>query len=131
GALKKLLPVFRAGLGGRLGDGRMWMSWISIDDLVGVIAQALVDETLSGPVNVVAPHPVTNAEFTRSLGAVLRRPAVLPVPAGVLRAVFGEMAGETLLASTRVEPARLLEAGYDFRHKTLADALRHVLGRAT
>lgn len=131
GALKKLLPLFRLGLGGRIGDGRMWMSWISIDDLAGVIAQALVDESLSGAVNAVAPQPVTNAVFTRELGAVLRRPAVLPAPARALRAVFGEMAEETLLASTRVEPARLLEAGYDFRHKTVGGALRHVLGRAT
>lgn len=130
GALKKLLPVFRAGLGGRLGDGRMWMSWISIDDLVGVIAQALVDETIAGAVNAVAPQPVTNAGFTRELSAVLGRPAVLPVPARALRAVFGDMADETLLASTRAEAAKLIAAGYDFRHKTLGAALRHVLGRA-
>lgn len=131
GALKKLLPLFRAGLGGRLGHGRMWMSWISIDDLVGCIAQALADETLSGAVNAVAPAPVTNAEFTRELGRVLRRPAALPVPAGVLRAALGAMADETLLASTRAEPARLLAGGYEFRHKTLGSALRHVLGMHT
>ncbi len=130
GALKKLLPVFRAGLGGRLGDGRMWMSWISIDDLTGVIAQALVDESITGPVNAVAPQPVTNADFTRELGSVLGRPTVLPVPAKVLRAVFGEMADETLLVSTRAEATKLQTAGYDFRHKTLGAALRHVLGRA-
>lgn len=130
GALKKLLPIFRAGLGGRLGHGRMWMSWISMDDLVGIMAQALVDETLEGAVNAVAPSPVTNAEFTQELGRVLHRPAVLPVPAMGLRALFGAMADEALLASTRVDPARITAAGYVFRHKTLVVALRHVLGCA-
>lgn len=130
GALAKLLPVFKAGLGGRIGDGRMWMSWISIDDLVGAIYHAVLDRRCDGPVNAVAPEAVTNAEFTRSLAGVLRRPAVLPVPKAVLRAVFGEMADETLLASARVTPGRLHEAGYDFRHENVEAALRHLLGRA-
>jgi uncharacterized protein len=130
GALKKLLPIFRLGLGGPIGTGRMAMSWISLDDLTGCITQALTDESLSGPVNAVAPEPVTNAEFTRTLARVLHRPAVLPVPAPMLQAVFGEMANETLLASTRVEPARLKAAGYEFRHRSLTSALRHVLGRS-
>ncbi len=130
GVLKKLLPAFRLGLGGRLGDGRNWMSWISIDDLIGIIAQALVDESLTGPLNAVAPEPVTNTGFTHELGKVLHRPTVLPLPAAVLRGLFGEMANETLLVSTRVEPATALSAGYEFRHKTLDVALRHVLGCA-
>lgn len=129
GALAKLLPVFRAGLGGRLGDGRMWMSWISLDDLTAAIYHAVLDRRCDGPVNAVAPQAVTNAEFTRVLGKVLRRPAVLPVPAGALSAVFGEMAEETLLSSARVVPAKLTEAGHVFRHENVESALRHLLGR--
>jgi uncharacterized protein len=129
GALAKLLPVFQAGVGGRLGDGRMWMSWISLDDLTGAIYHAVLDRRCDGPVNAVAPQAVTNAEFTRVLGKVLRRPAVLPVPEAALRAVFGEMAEETLLSSARVVPGKLAEAGYGFRHENVESALRHLLGR--
>ena len=129
GALAKLLPVFKAGLGGRLGSGKMWMSWISLDDLVGAIYHAVLDRRCDGPVNAVAPQAVTNAEFTRVLGRVLRRPAVLPVPAAVLRAMFGEMADEALLSSTRAVPGKLAEAHYTFRHENVEDALRHLLGR--
>jgi uncharacterized protein (TIGR01777 family) len=129
GALAKLLPVFSAGAGGRLGDGRMWMSWISLDDLTGAIYHAVLDRRCDGPVNAVAPQSVTNAEFTRVLGRVLRRPAVLPVPKAALRAVFGEMADETLLSSARVAPGKLTQAGYAFRHENVEDALRHLLGR--
>jgi len=130
GALSRLLPLFRAGLGGRIGDGRTWMSWISLDDLVGAIYHAVLDRRCDGPVNAVAPAAVTNAEFTRRLSRVLRRPAVLPVPKAALRSLFGEMADETLLASARVTPGRLGEAGYDFRHENLEKALRHLLGRS-
>ena len=130
GALARLLPVFKAGLGGRLGRGRRWMSWISIDDLAGAIYHAVLDRRCDGPVNAVAPQAVTNAEFTRTLARVLRRPAMLPVPPAALRATFGGMADETLLASTRVTPGKLHEAGYAFRHENLEDALRHELGRA-
>jgi uncharacterized protein len=130
GALAKLLPVFQAGLGGTLGLGKRWMSWISLDDLVGAIYHAVLDRRCDGPVNAVAPGAVTNAEFTRGLGRALHRPAVLPVPPVVLRAVFGEMADETLLSSARVTPAKLSEAGYVFRHENVTDALRHLLGRA-
>ncbi len=129
GALAKLLPVFQAGAGGRLGDGKMWMGWISLDDLVGAIYHAVLDRRCDGPVNAVAPQAVTNAEFTRVLGRVLRRPAVLPVPGTALRAVFGEMADETLLSSTRAVPGKLAEAGYEFCHENVEAALRHVLGR--
>jgi uncharacterized protein (TIGR01777 family) len=123
GALAKMLPIFRLGLGGRLGDGRQWLSWVSLDDAVGAILHALADARCAGPVNVVAPSAVTNADFTATLGRALGRPAVFPVPAAVLRLIFGEMAQETVLASTRVRPASLLETGFRFRHAALADAL--------
>jgi len=129
GALAKLLPVFLAGLGGRVGTGQQWMSWVGLDDAVGAIYHALVDERCVGPVNVVAPEAVTNAVFSATLGRVLGRPAMLPVPAGALRLIFGEMADATLLASTRVVPARLQESGYVFRQATLEGALRSCLGK--
>lgn len=129
GALAKLLPPFRAGLGGRVGNGRQWWSWISLDDLVGVIGHALLTETVSGPLNAVAPEPVTNTEFTGALGRVLHRPAVFPVPAWVLRLALGQMADEALLASQRVRPGVLAASGYRFRHEKLDTALRHLLGR--
>lgn len=129
GALGKMLPVFLAGLGGRLGDGRQWMSWLSVEDAIGAVHHALFTDALDGSFNATAPAPVTNAEFTRVLGRVLRRPAVLRVPAAALRLVFGAMADETVLASARVVPSRLLAAGYAFRHPALEDALRFELGR--
>ena len=128
GALAKMLPIFRWGGGGRLGNGRQWMSVISLDDLIGLIGHALVHPELSGPVNAVLPEPVTNAEFTRTLGRVLHRPAMLPVPKTAIRIVAGEMADALLFASTRAVPQRALESGYQFRHATLEQALRHVLG---
>ena len=127
GALGKMLPIFRAGLAGRLGSGRQWMSWISLDDAVGAIHHLILGD-VSGPVNLVAPTPVTNAEFTRILARLLRRPALFPVPAPALRIVVGRMADEALLASTRVHPGQLLEQGYAFDHPTLLQALQHVLG---
>lgn len=130
GALAKMLPPFRVGLGGRLGSGKQWMSWVSIKDVVGAIRHALTTETLRGPVNVVAPQAVTNGEFARTLGRVLGRPAVLPVPAWVLRLAVGRgMADEALLASTRARPMRLRESGYVFRDGELDAALRGVLHR--
>lgn len=123
GALRKMLPVFRLGAGGRIGDGRQWMSWIALDDAVGALLHALDDGRLSGAVNVTAPTPVTNREFTATLARALRRPAWLPVPAVALRLLFGEMADATLLASTRVLPARLAATGYGFVQPTLATAL--------
>lgn len=127
GALAKMLPAFRAGLGGWMGDGRQWMSWISIDDAVDAIYRAVVDSHWTGAANVTAPNPVTNAEFAATLGRVLRRPAVVPVPAGILRVMFGQMADEALLASARAVPERLRAMGHRFRHPTLEVALRHVL----
>jgi hypothetical protein len=128
GALAKMLPPFRAGVGGRLGAGTQWMSWISLHDLVRVIRFAIENSTLSGPVNAVGPRPVTNTEFTRGLGHVLHRPTVFPVPAVALRAVFGEMAMLTMLASQRVMPSRLERAGFRFDHANLESALVHELG---
>jgi hypothetical protein len=128
GALAKMLPVFRAGLAGPLGSGRQWMSWISLDDAVGAIHHLLLED-VSGPVNLVAPTPVTNAEFTRTLARLLRRPAFLPVPALALRIAVGRLADEALLASARVYPHRLLEQGYAFHHPTVREALLHVLER--
>ena len=129
GALAKLLPAFWAGVGGRMGSGRQWWSWISMDDLVGALYHAVLDQRCAGPVNAVAPAPVTNAVFVETLARVLKRPGIVPVPAWVLRTALGDMADEALLASVRVVPSRLNEAGYRFRHEKLEDALRHVLGR--
>lgn len=126
GALAKMLLPFRLGLGGRLGSGRQWMSWIHVDDLVALIRFALDERSLMGPVNATAPEPVTNAEFTRELGRALGRPAVLPVPAFALRLLFGEMS-EVLLSSQRVAPAAAQAAGFAFRHPRLAPALRNLL----
>jgi uncharacterized protein len=127
GALAQMLFPFRMGVGGRLGSGRQYMSWISIDDLLGAIQHVLATESLSGAVNAVAPAPVTNAVFTKTLGKVLRRPTLFPVPAFAVRLLFGEMGQELLLGSTRVEPSRLIRSGYAFRHPALEGALRFVL----
>jgi uncharacterized protein (TIGR01777 family) len=127
GALKKMLLPFRLGAGGRVGTGRQYWSWISIDDLVGVIHHALNADSLSGAVNAVAPQPVTNQQFTQTLGRVLRRPTIFPMPAFAARLALGEMANDLLLASARVAPAKLNESGYAFRHPDLESALRHVL----
>jgi uncharacterized protein (TIGR01777 family) len=128
GALAKMLTPFRLGIGGVVGTGQQYMSWIALDDVLGVIQHALSTETLHGPVNVVAPQAVTNQEFTTALGTVLRRPTRLPLPAFAARLVFGEMADALLLASTRVAPVRLVAAEYTFHYPTLAEALQHLLG---
>jgi uncharacterized protein (TIGR01777 family) len=127
GALKKMLLPFRMGVGGRLGDGRQYMSWITIDDAVGAIEYALENKTLRGPVNTVAPQPVTNYEFTKAMGSALSRPTILPAPAFALRLLFGEMADATLLTSQRAVPARLKESGFVFKYPEIEGALRHVL----
>jgi uncharacterized protein (TIGR01777 family) len=129
GALSKMLAPFQFGVGGRLGSGRQYMSWITLDDVVGVINHALVNETVSGPINVVAPNPVTNLQFTKTMGRVLKRPTIFPVPAFAIRLAFGEMGDAALLASTRVEPARLKESGYTFKHPELESALRQLLNK--
>lgn len=129
GALARMLPAFLLGAGGPIGSGRQWMSWISIDDAIDAIHEALFDPRLSGPVNATAPEPVQNREFAATLGRVLGRPSVVPAPAFALRALFGELADETLLASQRVLPERLQRLGFRFRHPTIESAFRHVLGR--
>jgi len=126
GALGKMLPAFRWGLGGRLGDGRQWMSFIHREDLLRLFEFALFNEGIPEILNGTAPHPVTNAEFTRTLGRVLSRPAVFPVPRFGLRAVFGEMA-EVMLESTRAVPAAAQAAGFSFEYSDVESALRQVL----
>jgi hypothetical protein len=123
GAMSRLLPIFRLGLGGRVGDGRQYWSWITLEDVLGAIEFAIANPTLSGPVNLTAPNPSTNAEFTAALARALRRPAVFPVPAFALRLALGEMADEALLASQRVQPEKLLNAGFRFTHPQLDEAL--------
>jgi uncharacterized protein (TIGR01777 family) len=127
GALARMLLPFRMGVGGKIGSGGQYMSWITMDDLIGVICHSVEDDSLAGPINAVVPRPVTNLEFTKTLGRVLSRPAVFPLPGSAARLLLGEMADELLLASTRVEPAKLLAAGYQFKYSELEAALRHVL----
>jgi len=129
GALPRLLTPFRLGLGGTLGSGKQFMSWIAIDDVIGAILHALTTEALRGPVNAVAPQSITNREFTKTLGRVLGRPTLFPMPAFAARLAFGEMADELLLTSQRVEPAKLLASGYQFQFSDLEGALRHLLGK--
>ncbi len=132
GALGLVRPLFAAGVGGRLGSGRQWTAWIALDDLLDVFLRALVDSNLDGPLNAVAPNPVRNVEYTATLARVLKRPAVIPVPAFGPRLLLGpEGAKELALASQRVEPRRLAEAGHRFRFPTLESALRHTLGRTS
>lgn len=127
GALAKMLPPFRMGIGGRIGSGKQWMSWIALDDVVGGIKFALTNEALNGPVNFVAPNPVTNSEFTKTLGKALSRPTIFPIPAFGVRLVFGEMGDALLLSGQRVDPACLNDTGYQFLYSQLQPALRHVL----
>lgn len=130
GALKSLLPPFRLGLGGPLGGGHQYMSWITLDDEVNAIRRAIRSEDLAGPVNLTAPSPVTNREFAKTLGRVLGRPAVLPTPTLPLRLAYGsEFVKEVLLVSARVLPARLVSSGFEFEHTELEPALRHLLSR--
>jgi uncharacterized protein (TIGR01777 family) len=127
GALGTTLPIFKLGGGGRIGSGRQYWSWVSLDDVVGAIVHAIETDGLSGPANVVAPDPPTNAEYTKVLGHVLGRPTFFAVPAPAARVALGGMADELLLASARVEPAKLEETGYEYRYPELEDALRHLL----
>ncbi|RME80826.1 MAG: TIGR01777 family protein [Caldilineae bacterium] len=128
GALPRMLPPFRLGLGGQLGNGRQWMPWIHVDDVVSLLLHAARTDAVNGPMNVVAPNPVTNKVFTKTLGQTLRRPAVLPVPRLVLRAAFGEMS-EILMASQRALPKVAQDTGYGFRYPELRPALDACLGQ--
>lgn len=127
GALKKMLPAFRLGIGGKLGDGQQYWSWIAMDDLLAVINLALASEGLRGPVNVVSPQPVCNIEFTKSLGSVLHRPAFFTVPKFALKLLMGQMADEALLCSFRVKPSKLEQLGFRFQFPELNGALDHLL----
>ncbi|MBA4017256.1 MAG: TIGR01777 family protein [Pirellula sp.] len=129
GALGKMLLPFQLGAGGRIGSGKQWMSWVALDDVIGAIHHSLLTDSVAGPVNVVSPTPVTNAEFTKTLGRVLMRPTIFPMPAFAAKLALGEMADELLLAGQRVLPKALEAADYRFRFAQLEDALRHVLGR--
>ena len=124
-----MLAPFKLGVGGRIGNGRQWMSWIDVQDMVGAIHHILKNDLLQGPVNLVAPRPVTNAEFTRTLASVLSRPAIFPLPAFAVKAAFGELGETVLLASQRVEAAHLVSSGYPFRFRELAASLRDTLQR--
>jgi uncharacterized protein (TIGR01777 family) len=127
GALKKMLPPFRMGVGGKIGSGKQWMSWITLEDVINALNFALANDSLRGPVNYVAPNPVTNAELTKTLGKVLSRPTLFPVPAFAIKLLFGEMGETLLLGSLRVAPTRLEQAGYQFKHAELAGGLRDIL----
>jgi uncharacterized protein (TIGR01777 family) len=129
GALAKMLPPFKLGAGGRIGDGRQWMAWIHLDDVVGLIEFALSHSELRGAVNATAPNPVTNAEFTRALAHAVHRPAILPVPKFALHLLFGDMA-QIVYASQRVIPEAALQAGYQFRYPKLEGALESLLKKA-
>jgi uncharacterized protein (TIGR01777 family) len=127
GALGAMLLPFKLGLGGRTGDGRQWMSWIHIHDMVGAIHHVLKNDLIQGPVNIVAPKPVTNEVFARTLASVLSRPAVFPMPAFAAKLVFGEMGEELLLGSQKVEPGKLISSGYPFRYRELRVSLEGLL----
>ena len=129
GALGTTLPIFKLGVGGKIGSGRQYWSWIAIDDVVGAILHVLTKDSLEGPVNVTVPDPPTNSEYTSVLGHVLGRPTVFPLPAPAARIMLGQLADELLLASQRIEPARLKGTGYSYRYPELEGALRHLLGK--
>jgi len=127
GALRAMLVPFKLGLGGRTGDGQQWMSWIDVRDMVGAIHHILKNDLMQGPVNMVGPKPVKNAEFAATLASVLSRPAILPMPAFAVKTVFGEMGEELLLSSQKVEPGKLISSGYPFRYRELRASLQNLL----
>ncbi len=127
GALAAMLPPFKLGLGGRIGDGQQWMSWIDVRDMVGAIHHILKNDLIQGPVNLVSPRPVRNAEFARTLASVLSRPAIFPLPAFAVKLVFGQMGEEVLLGSQKVEASKLISSGYPFRFRELRASLESVL----
>ena len=129
GALAKMLTPFKMGVGGKIGSGKQWMSWIDVEDMVGAIHHILKSDLQRGPVNMVAPKPVTNEEFTKTLASVLSRPAILPMPAFAVKLLFGEMGETVLLGSQRVEPSQLITSGYPFRFRTLRASLENILRR--
>lgn len=129
GALAAQLPLFRLGLGGRLGSGRQWWSWVTLDDVIGIYRHAVTTGAASGPLNATAPNPVTNAEYTATLARVVGRPALVPVPSFGPRLLFGQLADELLFSTARVHPAATESSGYSFQHPNLEAALRHILNQ--
>jgi uncharacterized protein (TIGR01777 family) len=129
GALGAMLTPFKLGVGGRIGDGRQWMSWIHVQDMVGAIRHIMKNDLLQGPVNMVAPRPVTNEEFVKTLASVLSRPAIFPMPAWVVKTILGEMGEELLLSSQKVEAGKLISSGYPFGYRDLRAALKDLLSR--
>jgi len=129
GVLAKLIPIFNLGGGGKIGQGTQWMSWIAMRDLVRALYFVMTTDSMVGPVNVSAPNPVTNAQFSHTLGEVLHRPAIATVPEFAVKLMFGEMGEETLLSGQRVVPKSLLDRGFQFEYSALAAALRHELGK--
>ncbi|WP_299873926.1 TIGR01777 family oxidoreductase [uncultured Cocleimonas sp.] len=127
GALAKMLPPFKMALGGPIGTGKQWMSWIHMDDLVGIIRYAIEHESISGPINGTAPEPVTNKEFSKTLGKVLKRPTIFPMPSFVVKLLFGQMGEELLLSGQKVIPEKICQAGYKFKYNNLADALANIV----
>ena len=130
GALKRMLLPFRMGVGGVIGSGDQYMSWVSIDDVVEMVQHLIANDSLRGPVNLVSPNPVSNREFTKILGRALHRPTMFPMPALIARLAFGELADELLLAGARVAPKKLTDSGYEFRNPQLGEAFEHLLIRA-
>ncbi len=127
GALKKMLPPFKIGLGGKIGQGTQWMPWIHIDDLVGIILYCIDNNNVSGAINGASPNPVTNQIFTKTFGKVLKRPAILPMPALVIKLLMGQMGGELLLAGKKVLPVKIMDAGYKFKYDKLEQALLDIV----
>jgi len=127
GALSKMLLPFKLGLGGKIGHGNQWMPWIHLDDLVGIIMYCINDNNLKGPVNGTSPNPVINQVFTKSLGMVLKRPTIFPMPKVVIKLLMGQMGKELLLVGKRILPQKILNAGYDFKYKTLDEALKDIV----
>jgi uncharacterized protein (TIGR01777 family) len=129
--LSKILPIFKLGLGGRIGNGNQYMSWIGLDDLLGFILHAMVDQSIAGPVNAVSPNPITNADFTVTLGKVLSRPTKFSIPETMVKLPLGEeLANAAILTSSRVFPELLIKMGYKFRFPYLESVLRHTLGKS-
>ena len=129
--LAKILPLFKMGLGGRIGNGNQYMSWVGLDDLLALVLSAIVDESITGPVNAVSPNPITNAEFTKTLGKALSRPTIFSIPEFIIKAALGEeLANAAILSSSRVMPTRFLKIGYKFRFPSLESVLRYTLGKS-
>jgi uncharacterized protein len=131
GILSKILPIFKLGFGGRIGNGNQYMSWIGLDDLLGLVLYAIADKSIAGPVNAVSPNPITNSNFTTTLGKVLSRPTIFSIPESMIKLALGEeLANAAILSSARVIPDRLIKIGYKFRFPYLESVLRHTLGKS-